>query len=303
MDTKLNTFLKVVSQGSYTKAAIELHLTQPAITQHIKSLEEYFGVSLLSYESRQLLLTKAGKEVYQYAKDQEAMENLLFQKLHNLKKGRKEIKFASTQTIGEFTMEPIVPKLLKKFPDYDLKMKVDNTKNILEDLRQGKMSFALIEGLFQGEEFLSKPLKSCPFILVVAKNHQLIKKRKVGVKDLLGERLIIREKGSGSREILEMGLKERNESIENFRQVMELGNVNLMKSLVEKDMGISFMYKDAALKELAQGSLVEVNVDDFKMTRGFNFVQLKNIPINKEQDEFYHFLKDEMDEEKRKDEI
>lgn len=295
MDTKLNSFLKVVDQGSYTKAAIALHLTQPAITQHIKSLEEYFGASLLSFENRQLLLTKAGEEVHQYVKDLEAMETILFRKLHNLKRERREITFASTLTIGEFTMAPIIPSLLYRFSNYDLKMRVDNTENILESLRQGKISFALIEGLFQGEEFKSQQLKTCPFILVTAKNHPLTKK-KVWLKDLLKERLIIREEGSGSREILEMGLRERNQSIEAFSQVMELGNVNLMKSMVQKDMGISLMYKDAALKELAQGSLVEVNISDLEMTRGFYFVRLKNLPLTDEQEAFFHFIGEKMRE-------
>ena len=126
-------------------------------------------------------------------------------------------------------------------------------------------------------------------------------KKQVFIRDLLGERLIIREKGSGSREILEMGLKEKNQSLESFNNIMELGNVNLMKSMVEKGIGISLMYRDAALKELKQGTLVEVPIEDLKMTRGFYFVRLKSIKINEDQERIFDFLKEQMDEKALKD--
>lgn len=294
MDSKLDTFLYVVKLGSYTKAAKELHITQPAITQHMKSLEEYYHAPLLYFKNRRLELTKAGELVLEYAKNLEAMETMLFQKLEKVYEERKDLTFASTLTIGEFTMEPILEKLMTEFRDYNIKMRVDNTENILAKLKQGQISFALIEGLFNGEEFETKKLKLCPYILVTAKDHVLTKKDQVHIQDLLQERLIVREKGSGSREILEMGLKENNESLKSFREVMELGNVNLMKSMVEKGHGISLMYKDAALKEINQGSLVEVPVVDLKMNRGFYFVRLKDLYPHEEVDEVYEFLKTEM---------
>lgn len=294
MDSKLETFLYVVNLGSYTKAAKELHITQPAITQHIKALEEYYKAPLLYFKNRKLELTKAGELLLDYAKNQEAMETMVFQKLGELKEGRKDMTFASTLTIGEFTMEPILEKLMEEFKDYNIKMRVDNTENILVKLKQGQISFALIEGLFNGDEFETKKLKLCPYILVTSKDHPLTRKADVHIKDLLEERLIVREKGSGSREILEVGLKENNESLNSFKEVMELGNVNLMKSMVEKGHGISLMYKDAALKELNAGTLVEVPVSDLKMNRGFYFVHLKDLHINEEVEQVYDFLKKEM---------
>lgn len=301
MDLKLQTFLMVVEMGSYTKAAKKLHITQPAVTQHIQWLEEYYGSPLLHFKNRRLGLTLEGEEILRYAKDLKAMETVLFQKLDDLKRGKKEMRFASTLTIGEFTMEPILEKLFHEFLDYDVKMRVDNTENILLKLKEGKISFALIEGLFNGEEFETRELKTCDFILVAKRGHALAIMKQVFIRDLLGERLIIREKGSGSREILEMGLKEKNQSLESFNNIMELGNVNLMKSMVEKGIGISLMYRDAALKELKQGTLVEVPIEDLKMTRGFYFVRLKSIKINEDQERIFDFLKEQMDEKALKD--
>ena len=294
MDTKLDTFLQVVRLGSYTKAGKELHITQPAVTQHMKSLEEYFGSPLLYYKNRGLELTKEGNIILQYAKNLEAMETMVFQRLGEIQKGQKVMRFASTLTIGEFTMEPIMERLMGRFRDHKISMRVDNTQRILAKLKEGELSFALIEGLFKGGDFDMRKLKDCPFILVVSKDHWLAKKEGVHIGDLLGERIIVREKGSGSREILEMGLREQNQSLDSFMEVMELGNVNLMKSMVEKGLGISFMYTDAALKEIKSGALVEVPVEDLNMTRGFYFVSLNNGQLNEDKDRIYNFLKMEM---------
>ncbi len=294
MYSKLETFLTVVKIGSYTKAANELHLTQPAITQHIKSLEEYFGASLLYFKNRRLGLTVEGEMILQYAKELEAMETVVFRKLSEIKNGQKEMRFASTLTIGEFTMEPIMEKLMESFKEYKIRMTLDNTQNILAKLKEGEVSFALIEGLFNGGEFDTRKLKDCAYILVTQKEHPLAKKDQVFIKDILRERLIVREKGSGSREILEMGLRERNQSLLSFEDVMELGNVNLMKSMVERGLGISLMYKDAAWKELREGTLVEVPIVDLKMTRGFYFVSLKNRQFNEDKEMIFEFLQKEM---------
>ncbi len=295
MNSKLETFLTVVKMRSYTKAALELHLTQPAITQHIKALEEYFGASLLYFQNRRLCLTGAGEMILQYAKELEAMETMVFQKLNEIKNAQKEMTFASTLTIGEFTMEPILGKLMESFKDYKINMTLDNTQSILGKLKEGAVSFALIEGLFDVGDLDLKKLKDCDYILVTKKDHALTKKDQVCIKDLLGERLIVREKGSGSREVLEMGLRERNQSLLGFKEVMELGNVNLMKRLVERGLGISLMYKDAALKELREGTLVEVPLVDLKMTRGFYFVSLKNKQFHEEKEMFFQFFKREME--------
>ena len=292
MDPKLISFMRIVRNKSYTEAAKELNLTQPAISHQMRQLEEEYAARFFIYEGRKLLLTEAGRILYTHAESSAARERMLKEKLEGLHHRRKEVKFGATLTIGEFTIAPYLKELFETFPQYHFSMLVDNTRNLMEMLSKGEIHFALIEGLFPKDHYETKLLKTCDFILITAKDHELTRRRKVILENLLHEKLIIREKGSGSREILERALDERNRNLTSFCEVMEIGNVNIMKKMVMDGLGISFMYRDAALPELQSGELVEVSVENFSMEREFNFVQMMDEVISSEnQDVLAYFSK------------
>jgi len=294
LDLRIESFLTVCKHSSYTRAAEELCITQPAVTQHIKALEKQYGCSLIQYQNRELRLTKAGEIFYKYAKDLKASETLIIEKIKEVNQEKKTLKFASTLTIGEFTIAPYLSELFQTFPEYHFSILVDNTNILMEKLRKGEIHFALIEGLIDKDNYDTKLLKTCDFILVTAENHEITKKKKVILEDLLDEKLIIREKGSGSREILERGLAERNRSLESFREIIEMGNVNVMKRMTMEGVGISLMYRDAALEELKQGRLVEVPVENLKMEREFNFVQIRSETIPAPYQQFLDYFMGKM---------
>ena len=298
-DQKITSFLTIARLGSYTRAAAALNLTQPALSHHVRLLEEYYGCKLLSYDNRVLALTPAGMLIRDHFQTVLAGEKQLLEKLKHLEDQKRDIRFGATLTIGEFTMAPVMGDLFEAFPKDRPSMLVDNTKNILSMLKEGELSFALVEGLISKDEFEAKLLKTCDFILVVSPEHPLSGEKEVHLSDLLKEVLIIREKGSGSREILEKGLLEKNRSLESFRDIMEMGNVNVIKRMVEKNLGISLMYRDAALTELKKGSLVEVRIIDLLMEREFNFVELR-MPAGESQNQvYYEFFRNEMQRPRR----
>jgi len=290
MDQKLISFMSIVRLRSYTGAARELSLTQPAISHHMRLLEEEYGHKIFIYEGKKLVLTEAGKILYDHAESASAKERILKEKLSGLISKKREVKFGATMTIGEFTIAPYLSELFQTFPEYHFSILVDNTNILMEKLRKGEIHFALIEGLIDKDDYDAKLLKTCDFIMVTAENHKITKKKKVMLEDLLDEKLIIREKGSGSREILERGLAERNRSLESFRGIIEMGNVNVMKRMTMEGVGISLMYRDAALEELKQGRLVEVPVENLKMEREFNFVQIRSEAIPAPYQQFLNYF-------------
>ena len=290
MDQKLISFMSIVRLRSYTGAARELSLTQPAISHHMRQLEEEYGHKIFIYEGKKLELTEAGKILFDHAESASVRERILKEKLSCLQTKKREVKFGATMTIGEFTIAPYLSELFQTFPEYHFSILVDNTNILMDKLRKGEIHFALIEGLIDKDSYDAKLLKTCDFILVTAENHKITKTKKVMLEDLLDEKLIIREKGSGSREILERGLAERNRSLESFREIIEMGNVNVMKRMTMEGVGISLMYRDAALEELKQGRLVEVPVENLKMEREFNFVQIRNETIPALYQQFLNFF-------------
>jgi DNA-binding transcriptional LysR family regulator len=162
------------------------------------------------------------------------------------------------------------------------------------EIDSGAIHFALIEGLFNKSEYDSRLLAMKEFILVVHPESDLLRNKTPVLSDILDETLIVRESGSGSREVLERGLSERNRTLADFRKTISIGNVSLMKRMVQDGLGIAFMYEDAAREELDEGSLVKVSPGDFEVSREFNFVSIKDSPYKEDLDNLYAYFREKM---------
>lgn len=291
-DQRTKTFLEVCKWMSYTKAAEALFITQPAVTQHIKFLETRYNTRFFSYANRQIGLTPAGREFKRYLKEGMAKERLVSEKIRELDKGERTIKFGATLTIGEYTIAPFINDFHDKYKDYRISIQIDNTRILMEELDSGGIHFVLIEGLFNKSDYDSRLLAMKDFILVVHPASGLANKNRPVLEDILKETLIIREKGSGSREVLESGLAERNHSLDDFQETISIGNVSLMKRMVQDGLGITFMYEDAAKVELDTGKLAKVDLGDFSISREFNFVSITDSPFKDELDSLYGYFKE-----------
>ena len=291
LEVRVESFLMVCKKRSYTKASEVLCITQPAVTQHVQSLEKQYGCKFFQYSNRELKLTKAGALFYEYAQNAKANEKLITQRLDEIDKERKTLRFAATLTIGEFTLAPILGDFLKTFSEYDITMYVENTETVLRMLSNGEISFALVEGLFNKSQYETRLYKMANFILTAPIDHPLLTEKSLCLEDVMDETIIVREKGSGSREVLESGLFYKNYTLESFESIIEIGNVNVIKEMVKSGIGISFMYEDAAREEIERGELVELKLSDFIIRREFNLMHLKSNIMQDEIDMFFNFLK------------
>lgn len=291
LDPRLLTFLAIVEEESYTKAAMRLSMTQPGLSHQMKQLEEMYDVKLFHYESRRISLTEEGMVFRKYAEFLLYQEKMMKKELENLKKKRKKYYIGATMTLGEYTLAPHLKLFYDTFKEEEFSLMVDNTKVLLSHLQAGHLDFALIEGIVDKALYQVTLLKEVPFILVVGQDHRLSGRKEVSMEELLPETLLVREEGSGSRKVLETGLSTINFSIRGFERVIDIGNIGLLKKLTEQGAGISFMYKDAVLSELSSGTLKEISVKNLRMVREFNFVTQPGNLQNKEFQRFYSFLK------------
>ncbi|SFO15548.1 LysR family transcriptional regulator [Proteiniclasticum ruminis] len=290
LDPRLLTFLAIVEEESYTKAAVRLSMTQPGLSHQMKQLEEMYDVKLFHYENRRISLTEEGAVFRKYAEFLLYQEKMMKKELENLKKKRKKYYFGATLTLGEYTLAPHLKQFYDSFKEVEFSLMVDNTKVLLSHLQTGHLDFALIEGIVDKALYQVTLLKEVPFILVVGPEHRLSGRKEVSMEELLPETLLVREEGSGSRKVLETGLSTINFSIRGFERVIDIGNIGLLKKLTEQGAGISFMYKDAVLLELSSGRLKEISVKNLRMVREFNFVTQPGNLQNKEFKRFYRFL-------------
>lgn len=289
LDFRFNTFLTLCKVRNYTKTAEILHITQPAVSQHIKYLEESYGVKLFNFSGKILNLTEAGKILYDFALAMQSSSDRVKSMVTGSAKINQPITFATTLTIGEYIMPNLLINLVADFPKTHLTMYVGNTKSLLEKLRDGKIDFAILEGHFDKSNYNSFLFSLESFIGVCSANHAFAD-AKLSFKDIFNERLILREKGSGTREIFEQILYEHNTTMKNFKHIMEVGNISVIKEMVSKNLGITFLYKEAVKDELANGILKQINISDLDVDREFNFVFLKDSLHYKEYEEWFNYF-------------
>ncbi|MCD7837026.1 MAG: LysR family transcriptional regulator [Lachnospiraceae bacterium] len=271
LDSKVETFMTICKYMNFTKAADALHITQPAVSSQMKRLEEYYGNQLFHYENKQITLTPVGEAVYQEMLRMENQEKNLKKQLVFMETNRKKLFFGATMTIGEFLLADIIQSYICQFPDSSLHMQVANTKSLLQKLDEGEIDFAFIEGNYSKCVYKSYPFRKSRFIPVCGKESPLFHKS-VSLGDVLKERLIIREPGSGTRDIFENILKSKNHDITEFSGIIEIGNMNAIKDLVLRSVGISFLYEDVVKKELEEQSLSEVKLSGWNVTHKMNVV-------------------------------
>lgn len=286
LDNRLTTFLTLCETRNYTKTAEKLNMTQPAVSQHIQFLENYYQVALISGKGKNFSLTEEGKALQQYIRELYANSERILPLLHNIKNGVKPLNFGATLTIGEYTVPPILHEIFKEDPELSISMFVENTNILQKMLWEGKIDFALLEGHFNQNDFEYKLISNENFVGVCSPENNLSCKTR-NLKELLQQNLILREPGSGTRDILEQALYNENLSIEDFKSKIEIGNMNAIKELCHKDVGITFMYREAVRKELSQGYLKEIQIQDFNISHPFNFIYLKNCP-DKSQIEYWY---------------
>lgn len=277
LDNKLHTFLTLCETKNYSITAKELNMTQPAVTQHIKYLENYYDVNLISQKGKNFSLTEEGEALQQYAKTLKANSDRIFPLLHRIKKHIKTLMFGATLTIGENTVPPILAKIFEEDPNLNISMAVENTQILQKMLWEGKIDFALLEGHFNKEQFDYKLISTEPFIAVCSPKNKLAEITS-SLEDLLNENIILREMGSGTRDVLEQALYNQNLSIGSFKRRIEVGNMKAIKCLCHEDVGITFMYREAVRNELSNGYLKEIPLCNFSVLHPFSFVYLKNCP-------------------------
>lgn len=275
MEAKYETFLTLCKLMNYRETAELMHLTQPAVTRQIQSLEAEFQTKLFVYDHRRLYKTP----------EAELLENYIIGMRHNyqalkeeLRRQRiKAIRVGATKTIGDYVLPDILAAYLRE-KNRNISLIIDNTETLLRTMREGKLDFAFVEGIFDKTTYASKLLWEEDFVGICAKNHHLAGKV-VDIKELFNETLLVREAGSGTRDIFERALKEQGFSLQLFSRCSEISSFKLLTRLVSAGIGISFVYNAVIAAERDIGTF---RVKGLQGTHEFNVVWLKGTKITEE---------------------
>lgn len=282
LDYRIETFLVVCREMNYTKAAEILNITQPNVSQHIRWLEELYNQKLFEYKGRKLILTRAGELIKKAALAMEHEEKLLRQQMRELDSTEKTLLFGVTRSVNEGEMKHDISRLMQTWEGSRIRFIVDNTHQLLEDLNSLILDFAVVEGNFDKSYYDYIVLRRERFIPVCRKGYSFRKEVHI-LEDLFEEAIIVRETGSGSREIFENALQSRNYGLNSFASVMEIGDIGVIKMMLEAERGITFVYETAVHEEIENGILEEIPIEDFDICHDFAMIWLKTRHF------FYHF--------------
>ncbi len=288
-DYRMETFLTVCKFMNYTLAAKELNITQPAVSQHIRFLEDFYHTKLFDYEGKRIRLTKSGEYLRNAAITLKHNESFIREEL--LQKETHILNFGATRTIGDYIMPAYIAEYHTQYADAKINMYVDNTEQLLKKIDDGQIDFAFIEGPFSKINYEYLEFKEESYI-AVSSTREKIEFDSCRMNSLYQYPLIIRETGSGTREILERHLASLNSSIHDFKQIIEVGSIYAIKQLVQKSVGITFLYEAAVIDEMNQGVLQKINIDDFQANHPFTMVWRKHSMNQKKYMEIFHkFIK------------
>ena len=273
LDYRIHTFLAVCKTMNFTRAGELLNITQPNVSQHIHWLEESYGQKLFDYSGRKPVLTRAGEILRRGALAMIHENELLKDQMSGLE-NQKPLFFGVTKSINEGQMKESVSNFLKANTGRRIRFVVDNTRKLLQAMEERKLDFAIVEGNFDKDVYDYKVLRIASFFPVCGREHRCAG-RQMELSELCREQLLIREEGSGSREILEHLLESHNIDLKNFESTLEIGDIGVMKSLLKAGEGISFVYETAVQEELDRGSLVRIALKDIHVEHEFSMVWLK----------------------------
>lgn len=270
MDQALLVFITVAEKKNFTRAAEELHMTQPAVSQYIQMLERNAGTKLLDRSSKHVQLNKAGEIVYHHAKEivglYTRMQYLVDDLLH---KATGRLAIGASYTFGEYVLPRIIARLQDQYPLIKPAITIGNTKDISEGVAGNELEIGIVEGEFRHEKLHIEPFAEDLMDIMVSSAHRLAGLEKVDYADLADETWIVRESGSGTRDAVEamftrLGFRPKSS--------MEFGSTQLIKESVEAGLGITLLSRWAVRKEIALGTLKRLHVKGTPVSRRFYLI-------------------------------
>lgn len=289
----LQTFILIVEKGSLTKAARSLHLTQPAVSKQLNSLEKYYGVPLLYRTSRHLELTDAGKLVYDYSKkiltavrtslaDVQALDEDL----------RGELCLGASTIPGEYLLPAALGRFQELHPQVKVRLEIADSTGVGQLILDNEVEAGVIGVDLQHPNLRQEMLFQDELVVITPYQHHLASKKLITLKDYLSEPLIVREEGSGTRLVIEERLKEMGINPDQLDLRLELGSTEAVINAVAAGLGISLVSHFAVGNRIQTGELAVLHIKDLSLKRGIYFATRQDKVVSPLIEAFEQFLKE-----------
>lgn len=288
---QLESFIAIAKNKSFSKAAKELYLTQPTISNHIQTLEKEIGTSLLNRANRDITLTKAGEIFYDYAN-----------KIINLKKnaqynmGEFVGKIEGTIEISASTIpeQYIVPKIIREFnsiyPEVNYKINHGDSLQIIENIKSSKIDYGFTGTYLKDSDLNYVPIIEDKLVLITPKAYISSSSSSLMIEQVMQVPLILREEGSGTLNLFNKELKKNKIKSDSFNVIAFAENTQTIKAMVEEGLGCSIISSKAIEKEKKLDLFDIYEIEDLNLIRNFYFVYSKDRILAPLEKSFIDFI-------------
>jgi DNA-binding transcriptional LysR family regulator len=291
---RLEVFCKLVELQSFTKAADAACLTQPTVSEHIRALEEMLGEKLVDRLGREVLPTPAGKILYGYAQSIIKLRNEAVQAIEQYKGNLSGHLFIGAGTIpGTYILPEYIGHFKTKFPSIRITLGIASSGEIVQKLLDGLFELALIGARWDERRITLEEIFSDELVLTVYPEHPWARRKSIKIDELDGEPFILREKGSGTRRVINKALETHGFDPGKLLEVAEMGNTESVRQGIKAKIGVSILSSKAVAEDLSRGTLVGVDMDGIHLSRPFYLAQRRNRKVSPLCTAFLDYLRSE----------
>lgn len=290
---QLETFIEVANSKSFSKAADKLYITQPTVTNHIQNLEKSLGTLLINRSGKNITLTDAGSLLYRYAINiVNSCEMAKFDLASFKGQIQGHIPIYSSSVPRKYILPRIINDFLKEYPEVSFTLLDKDSKNVTESILDGDTDFGIVGAKYKSPNLNYINLVEDKLLVITPNNEKFTKANFSDVKleDVLNEKMILREKGSGTRDLFERKLIEKNVDLENIKVVACIEDTETIKELVSLGAGISFISEKAIDRDLELNKYKVYNVNNCNFSRKFYFVYHNKRQLSPLNETFKNFV-------------
>ncbi|MEZ7499447.1 LysR family transcriptional regulator [Flavobacterium sp. Arc3] len=276
MDFRLKVFFTVATRLSFTKAATELFITQPAVSKHIQELEEEYKVKLFDRNGSKISLTHAGEQLVKHAKNIfEIYREIDFEMSSLIKEQQGMLRLGASTTISQYIIPPLLARFHQEMQGVKVILRNGNTEQIENALLNKEIEIGIVEGQSKNKAIKYTPFLKDELVLVCNRANPLVDKGEITKEDLVQLRFLMREQGSGTLEVIEHALKPLKIKMAELIVEMQLGSTESIKSYLMNSNCVAFISIHAIEKELKNNELVILDVDNLIIERYFYIIGLQ----------------------------
>ena len=290
---RLVVLASVARHGSLGAAAAALGWTQPAVAQHVKRLEREAGCDLVVRTPRGVTLTEAGRLLHAHADAAAAAQQQLEDQLLALRdpdEAAGRLRLGASTTLAQYVLPGLLPAFQARYPQVQLSFLNANSERIAEALLRGELDLGFVEGRTKNRDLHYELLLPDELVAVRQPTPAGSPPRPLPLAEVLASPLVLRERGSGTLDVLETALRERKIKLGELKTAIYLDSTEAIKTYLEAAPGaVGFVSRQALRRELAAGLLEEIPVQGFTLPRQFEAVWVQGQPLTRTAQRFWSF--------------